>query len=246
MSTAPSLLNPETLFTPNPESPMVPWSLWDTIIGFGLFILCMVGIGLSPLLLPDQGWVMSAYVLLYQPLQFIPILIVLLLRGATWADVGFRKATPNVLALGCGFLFLTLGVNLVNNLVMLLLGVEVQSQQFSGIMDKLDQPAFLLVTGILLAPLFEETIFRGFLFGGLRKRMGWVGAALVSSAIFAAGHLSLAAFIPTFTLGFLFAYLYQRSNSIWPGVILHTLINSVGLCALYVVTQYAPANFFGI
>jgi len=238
MSNEISPLNPETIFTPNSESPAVPWSILDTAIGFGLFVLFMVGIGLAPLLLPDQGWVMSAYILTYQPLQFIPILIVLLLRGATWSDVGFRKATPNVLALGCGFLILSLGVNLVNNLVMLLLKVEVQAQQFSGIMGALDQPAFLLVAGILFAPLFEEIIFRGFLFGGLRKRMGWVNAAVLSSAIFAAGHLSIAAFIPTFTLGFLFAYLYQRSNSIWPGIIMHTLVNSVGLCALYVVTQY--------
>jgi cation-transporting ATPase E len=46
------------------------------------------------------------------------------------------------------------------------------------------------------------------------------------------------ALIPTFILGCLLAYLYQRSNSVWPGVIVHMLVNSLGLCVAYVVTQY--------
>lgn len=237
MSNEPSLLNPETMLPSNSEGKPVPWSLRDTIIGFGLFIVFMLGIGAAPLLLPDEGWVMSVYVLVYQPLQFIPILVLIRMRGGSFTDLGLRKAQPNVLAIGCGFLILLLFVNMVNNLIMLALGVDVQAQQFSGLLESLDQPAFLLITGILFAPLFEEMIFRGFLFGGLRQRLGWTRAALVSSAIFGAGHLSIAAFIPTFSLGFLFAYLYQRSNSIWPGIILHTIINSVSLCALMVVVQ---------
>jgi hypothetical protein len=172
-------------------------------------------------------------------------LVILRLRGATWADVGFQKAQPNVLALGCGLLILALGVTFVNNLIWLFLGFEVQAQQFSGIFQQLDQPALFLITGMFLAPLFEETIFRGFLFGGLRQRLGWRNAALLSSAIFGAMHLSFAAFIPTFALGFLFAYLYQRSNSIWPGIILHTLLNSFSLCTLFMVTQYTPGLLNG-
>ncbi|MEW5939048.1 MAG: type II CAAX endopeptidase family protein [Chloroflexota bacterium] len=245
MSNEISSLNPDTIL-PNPESPAVPWSIRDTAIGFGLFLLCAVGFGYVLSLLPENGWALSAYILLYQPLQFIPILVILRLRGATWADVGFQKGRPNVLALGCGLVLLALGVNVVNNLIMFALGVEVQAQEFGNALDQLDYPALFLVVGILFAPLLEETIFRGFLFGGLRHRLGWAKAALVSSAIFGAMHLSIAAFIPTFTLGFLFSYLYQRSNSLWPGVILHTLINSVSLCALFTIVQYAPDALRGL
>ena len=242
MSNDISLLNPDTILPPNPESPTVPWSFRDTWIGFGLFIVCMVGIGLLPLLLAKTGWMMSVWVLAYQPVQALPVFAILLLRRAMWTDVGFRKAQPNVLALGCGLVFLTFGVNFINNLIMWTLGVEIQAEQFTGILDQLDMPALLLITGILLAPLIEETVMRGFLFAGLRQRLGWVKAALISSAIFGALHLSVAAFIPTFTLGFLFCYLYQRSSSIWPGIILHTLINSLGLCAAYLLSQYMDAS----
>ena len=236
---------PENIFTPGPDSPSVPWSFRDTWIGFGLFIVCMIGIGLLPLLFAKTGWLMSVWVLAYQPVQALPVLAVLLLRRATWADVGFRKAQPNVLALGCGLILITFFINFVNNLVMWTLGVEIQAEQFTDILSRLGQPGFLLFTGIVLAPLIEETVMRGFLFAGLRQRLGWMKAGLLSSAIFGALHLSIAAFIPTFTLGFLFCYLYQRSNSIWPGIILHTLINSFGLCGAYLLSQYMdPSVFF--
>ena len=246
MSNEISILNPDTILPPNSEPRTVPWTFRDTWIGFGLFIACMIGIGLLPLLFAKTGWLMSVWVLAYQPVQALPILAVLLLRRVTWADVGFRNAQPNVLAIGCGLVVLAFFVNLVNNLIMFALGAEVQAQQFTGTFDQLEQPALLLFTGIVLAPLIEETVMRGFLFAGLRQRLGWVKAALISSAIFGALHLSIAAFIPTFTLGFLFCYLYQRSNSTWPGIILHTLINSFGLCGAYILSQYAdPSVFFG-
>ena len=90
MSNEISLLNPEAILPPNPESPPVPWSRRDTLIGFGLFVLCIVGFAFLLQVFIEQDWLLNAYILLYQPLQFIPILVILLLRGATWADVGFH------------------------------------------------------------------------------------------------------------------------------------------------------------
>lgn len=237
MSNALPFINPETIFAPDPESPIVPWTLRDTWIGFALFFLVYAGTGILAAVLVEWEWVMPVYLLVYQPLQFIPILLFLLYRRAAPADLGLRKARPNVMAIGCGLLVILLGINVINNLIMMALDVDVQAMQFSDLLASLDQPAILLVTGILFAPLVEESIFRGFLFGGLRHKWGWMKAALVSSAIFGAIHMSIAAFIPTFCLGFLFAYLYQKSNSIWPGIILHTLINSVSLCALLTLVQ---------
>jgi membrane protease YdiL (CAAX protease family) len=60
---------------------------------------------------------------------------------------------------------------------------------------------------------------------------------LLSSAIFAIAHLQLAALIPTFILGNVLAYVYHRSNSLWPGMILHFLVNAFGLSAAYFATH---------
>jgi membrane protease YdiL (CAAX protease family) len=62
-------------------------------------------------------------------------------------------------------------------------------------------------------------------------------ALLLSSAIFAAAHLDLASLIPTFVLGVILTYMYHRSNSLWPGIILHFLINGTSTLAVYIITK---------
>jgi membrane protease YdiL (CAAX protease family) len=61
---------------------------------------------------------------------------------------------------------------------------------------------------------------------------------LLSSAIFGVAHLDLVSLIPTFVLGVVLAYVYHRSNSVWPGIILHFLVNMFGLFSAYVLSQY--------
>jgi hypothetical protein len=83
----------------------------------------------------------------------------------------------------------------------------------------------------------EETFFRGFLFAGFRGRLGWNKAALLSSAIFAAAHLQPSVLVPTFVLGYIFSYLYQKSNSIFPGMLMHFLVNGFGIFTIFVLSR---------
>jgi membrane protease YdiL (CAAX protease family) len=34
------------------------------------------------------------------------------------------------------------------------------------------------------------------------------------------------------------AYVYHKSNSVWPGILLHFLVNAFGLCSAYALTQF--------
>lgn len=89
--------------------------------------------------------------------------------------------------------------------------------------------AVLLIAG--LAPLAEELFFRGMLFGGLRRYLPFLPAALLSAALFGSLHLTTgASSVPPLALfGFLLAWVYERTGSIWPAVILHALNNSLAL-----------------
>ena len=64
-------------------------------------------------------------------------------------------------------------------------------------------------------------------------RNDWRWAAAISAALFAAAHLELTFFIPAFVLGYIFAYLYQRSGSVWPGMIIHAAMNALAMAVLY-------------
>ena len=85
---------------------------------------------------------------------------------------------------------------------------------------------FLIIVG-LIAPLLEEIIFRGFLFGTLRNSFGPRRSMIYSSLLFAALHQSLTAFLPIFFLAMVLAYLYEKSGSLWPSIILHMANNTV-------------------
>jgi membrane protease YdiL (CAAX protease family) len=89
---------------------------------------------------------------------------------------------------------------------------------------------------VVVAPLVEETFFRGFVFAGMRSRHGWVRAAVISALVFAAAHLDLLFFIPRFLLGYLFAFIYDRSRSLWPSMILHAAWNGFALTVTYLVS----------
>ena len=85
----------------------------------------------------------------------------------------------------------------------------------------------LLLVGVL-APIVEETMFRGVLYPALRNRMGITGAILLSSAVFASLHPDLPnGFLPIFIMGVFLASLREWRQSLIPGIALHSLINTI-------------------
>lgn len=91
--------------------------------------------------------------------------------------------------------------------------------------------ALLALLAVVLAPLFEELFFRGFLFRGLARTWGWPLGAIVSGAIFGAVHLQLTVFIPLFGLGVVLAWVYERTGSIWTAILLHAVFNGLSVIA---------------
>ena len=142
------------------------------------------------------------------------------------------------MGLGCGLLVASYALIIIHNLILTALKIETQGSDILELINSLESPVWFFIVGAVLAPIVEEMFFRGFLFQGFRQKYGWVSAALLSSLIFAAAHLDLVALIPTFVLGCLLAYVYHRSNSVWPGVILHVLVNAMGLCAALASTRF--------
>ncbi|HSK99958.1 MAG TPA: type II CAAX endopeptidase family protein [Rubrobacteraceae bacterium] len=81
----------------------------------------------------------------------------------------------------------------------------------------------LLVAG-LAVPFGEELLFRGVLYTWLR-RWGLAVAMVGSASIFGLSHGINVVLPATVVLGFLLAFAYERSGSIWPAVVGHVLYN---------------------
>ena len=98
-----------------------------------------------------------------------------------------------------------------------------------------------IIAGVLiiaLAPLSEEMFFRGFMYGGLRRTLPVWAAAAVSGGVFGLLHYtgpdSIGVVPQLAVLGVLLAWLYERTGSLWPPILLHTINNAI---ALVIVTS---------
>jgi uncharacterized protein len=83
----------------------------------------------------------------------------------------------------------------------------------------------------ILAPVVEEAVFRGLLYGWIAGRWGTIAAWLVSSILFAVAHVEPAHVILVLPLGLWFGWLRRRTDSLWPSLVAHVANNGVAIAA---------------
>lgn len=99
-----------------------------------------------------------------------------------------------------------------------------------------EKSLFILVSliffGIIIAPVIEEIMFRGFLQPALKNSFGRRYAVVVSASLFAAVHMDIFAFFQIFILGMLLGYLYEKTQTLVASIVVHILHNSLTLVFL--------------
>jgi membrane protease YdiL (CAAX protease family) len=100
------------------------------------------------------------------------------------------------------------------------------------------QPAALAcfaLTAVVLAPLFEETIFRGVLLPVVGRELGPQWGVVISAAVFAVAHLSLGELPPLLMLGLGLGWLRWRTGSLGSCVLMHALWNGLTFSNLVIL-----------
>ncbi|MBV9354176.1 MAG: CPBP family intramembrane metalloprotease [Chloroflexi bacterium] len=180
----------------------------------------------------------------------IPMLLVVYFRLVapgvmTWEDMGLKLLPlEQVVRVGTLTGLGGLGITIALDAGLSQIGLKQnQLDQFRFIRGA-SLPSFLLVllVAVIFAPCVEELFFRGFLFGTYREHKPMWIAYGASSLIFALLHLDPNVMNPSqmaalavgiFSLGVLLAWTYQRTGSLFPGILAHALNNAVGLIAFY-------------
>lgn len=148
---------------------------------------------------------------------------------------GFK---PNCLLYGFAGYGLTLIVTMTIGIITGALGLEGQSSNpMLYMLAQSSLPEFigLLIMVDILGPVYEEIIFRGVLFSGLKTAPPAWGAAILASLIFSLCHGD-AYGIPALTaLGAILCMLRQKSGSLWPSVICHMMWNGMITAMLFFV-----------
>jgi len=113
------------------------------------------------------------------------------------------------------------------------LGYAVEEQDLLGRVRGTDggaAVAFSVLYGVLMAPVIEELLFRGFMIPPLQRVGGSALAIGMSAGLFALMHLSdVEAVPPIFVLGVVLAMFRIRTGSLWPSLALHIGNNAVAM-----------------
>lgn len=131
----------------------------------------------------------------------------------------------------------------VSPVLLLVLDGAVDNPNNAALLEIAQQDLGMIkAASVFLAPLVEETLFRGVVFGSLRPKHRVLAYAL-STGLFSLLHVwqyilvSADASLLVYALqyipsGVALAYCYERSGSIWPPIFLHMLLNTVAFTVL--------------
>lgn len=166
-------------------------------------------------------------------------------------EVGLAQTLPRWRDLGLaplvfiGYLLLSIVVVQIVTYVFphLIDPAQKQAIGFTNVVQRYELLA-AYVTLTILAPFCEELLFRGFLFGKIRNYLSAKPTIILTGILFGSLHLigltatgiqlQWAVMIDTLTLGIVLASLREYTGSIWTGVLVHAIKNSIAFFVLFV------------
>ena len=156
-------------------------------------------------------------------------------RRVSFTALGFRRTNVRTLLtmipLAVLMLIIAVVVGTVQQYVFGIDPPDPSTQPLGASHYSVQDVMLLALLTVVLAPFFEELVFRGVLFQYLRGRYagvtrGVIEAVLLSALAFAALHVSILVILP---LGIVLAIVMHRTNSLWASMTLHGLYNALVL-----------------
>lgn len=95
----------------------------------------------------------------------------------------------------------------------------------------------IIFMATLVAPIAEEFIFRGYLYGVMRHFFGRIPGIVLSSILFAAMHLHLPSMPGLTVLAVALCLLYERTGSLWANIMLHATFNTISIVMLLIFKE---------
>lgn len=149
-------------------------------------------------------------------------------RRPTWKDLGLT-----FIAYGAYFACLIVTIMVIDALVP---SFNLDEAQELGITqpDTLLEYMGIFLVLVVIPPVTEELIFRGFMFSSLRNTLPFWPTAVLVSIAFAVVHGQWNVGIDVFILSIFLCGLREYTGSIWPAIFLHALKNFVAFASLYI------------
>ncbi len=151
-----------------------------------------------------------------------------LTRLVSWSDIGLAPVAFVIYGL-LTTLFLTVVTTVFTGFPL----DQAQDTGFTAFGSRLDN-MLAFVTLVIIAPVAEEVLFRGYLYGKLKKFIPGIVAAIATSVLFAAVHLQWNVAVDVFVLSLILCGLRSLTGSIWAGILVHMIKNGIAYYILFV------------
>lgn len=151
-----------------------------------------------------------------------------LTRLPSWLDIGLAPVSFIIYLIASGVILLV-----VRQLFPLFDSLQAQEVGFANLSSRYEY-ILAFITLVVIAPLAEEVLFRGYLYGKLRKSGPVWLAILITSILFGAVHGQWNVGIDVFVLSIMLCALREITGSIWAGVLLHMMKNGVAFYLLFI------------
>jgi membrane protease YdiL (CAAX protease family) len=150
--------------------------------------------------------------------------------------LGFRKPERGWPWLPFTLVGGAMAIVIVYSVALSAVGIEPDTDLPDAVYDNIVPLTIALILTTVMAPFVEEVFFRGFVYGGLTRRWGWIWGAIGSGLLFGAAHLANAGYFyvvpPIIGIGIMFAWAYHYSRSLYTSMAAHFLFNLIQMIAV--------------
>ena len=230
------------------------WGFWMTCVWFGVYLVATQAVLTLAVLLGYAHWMKlpmningarelmgsTEHMLLVAMavnLLSLPLIVLMVKskRGSIWRDymawrgVGFGRVVLWVIicllsVFGMGILHHALGWT------------------ESGFMDELvltRSPIWMVLSVAVIAPIFEEMVFRGFVYGGFERSVGALPAVLLSSLLFTVlhGQYNVYELAQIFVLGMVLGLARMRTQSLFTPIVMHAANNALATAMVFLADK---------
>lgn len=153
-------------------------------------------------------------------------------HNLAWRAVGFNTFQSTywkTIIFWTGFLIV---ISVVIVILMELLGGTTENSKTESLQNNMGIWSILIAfaSAAIISPIYEEIFYRGFLYRWFRVKWGVSAGILLSSIIFMLVHIPTYNTLPiNFLTGVVFSWTYEKTGSIYPGIIIHGVFNGIAV-----------------
>ena len=227
---------------------LVRWALGLTVwVGLAMYAVQFVFSFLVAKLLPKEVLVSNVTNAVYQVVVYAAVLAVVIyvpwkfLKYKTTRDELGLRGLPtwtDLLLAPIGFIVtMIVAAGLTALMMALLPQIQWDQTQVVGYKNLYQLSDFILafLCLVVLAPVCEEVIFRGWLYGKLRVRLPALPAMIIVSVLFGIMHGQWNVGVTVFAMSMGMCLMRELTGTVWSGVLLHMIKNGLAFYFLFVI-----------